>query len=69
MPFTAPLQVARGLHGALRNPQTSLGGSEMIPLELLVMVGGGSVLPYLAEAAWDWLSTARKHPRGASAPD
>jgi hypothetical protein len=41
----------------------------MIPLELLVMVGGGSVLPYLAEAAWDWLSTARKHPRGASAPD
>jgi len=63
------LQVAQGLHGALRNPQTSLGGNEMIPLDLLVMVGGGSVLPYLAEAAWDWLTKARKHSRGANAPD
>lgn len=40
----------------------------MIPLDLLVLVGGGSVLPYLAEAAWDWLSKGRKHSSGANAP-
>ena len=28
----------------------------MVPLDLLVLVGGGAVLPYLAEAAWDWLT-------------
>ncbi len=41
----------------------------MVPLDLLVLVGGGAVLPYLAEAAWDWLSKVRKHSRGAAAPD
>ena len=41
----------------------------MVPLELLVLVGGGAVLPYLAEAAWDWLTTGRRHSPGANAPD
>jgi hypothetical protein len=41
----------------------------MVPLDLLVLVGGGAVLSYLAEAAWDWLAKGRKHSRGASAPD
>ena len=41
----------------------------MVPLDLLVMVGGGAVLPYLAEAAWDWLTTGGRPSRGANAPD
>jgi len=41
----------------------------MIPLELLALVGGGSVFPYLAEAAWDWFWKNRKHSPGAAAPD
>jgi hypothetical protein len=61
--------MAWGLHGALRNAQTSKEGNEMISLDLLALVGGSSVLPYLAEAAWDWFSKGRKHSRGATAPD
>jgi hypothetical protein len=38
-------------------------------LEILVLVGGSSVFPYIAEAAWDWFSQNRKHTRGAVAPE
>jgi hypothetical protein len=41
----------------------------MISLELLALVGSGSVFPYIAEAAWDWFSKSREHLRGAVAPD
>ena len=41
----------------------------MVPLELLVLVAGSSVFPYVAEAAWDWLAKNRRHSHGATAPD
>jgi hypothetical protein len=37
----------------------------MIPLELMAVIGVGAVLPYVGEAAWDWLRH-HKCPSGRS---
>lgn len=37
----------------------------MPPIELLVAVSGGAVLPYVASAAWDWFEARREHRKGA----
>lgn len=42
--------------------------SPMLSPEMLVIIGGGAVLPYLAEAAWYWLKCRRQHRHGARRP-
>jgi hypothetical protein len=41
----------------------------MISLELLVLIGTGAVLPYVAEGAIDWLKHHGGHSKCAHAPD
>lgn len=40
----------------------------MLPLETLAIMGGGAVLPYVAEAMLAWINARRPHKDGAAAP-
>ncbi len=40
----------------------------MMALDLLVMMGGGAVFPYVAVATLDWARQRKAHPSGANAP-
>jgi len=40
----------------------------MLPLETLAIMGGGAVLPYLAEAMLAWVRVRRPRKDGADAP-
>jgi hypothetical protein len=37
----------------------------MLSLETYAIIGGFAVLPYVAEAAWNWARRRRTHRRGA----
>ena len=40
----------------------------MLSAEMLVLLGGGAVLPYVAEALWSWHQEKRQHQSGADSP-
>ncbi len=41
----------------------------MMPLELLVMIGAGAVLPYIAEEAFDWVRRNGAPAKRTTTPD
>ena len=41
----------------------------MLSPEMYAVIGGGAVLPYLAEAIWNWMRKRRQHHRRAKRPE
>lgn len=41
----------------------------MLSTEMLALLGGGAVLPYLAEALWSWQKRHAQHRSGATSLD
>ena len=41
----------------------------MLSPEMYAIIGGGAVLPYLAEAIWNWIRARRRHQMRAKRPE
>jgi hypothetical protein len=43
--------------------------NSMLSPEMYAVIGSGAVLPYLAEAIWNWLRERRRHHHRARRPE